>query len=97
MAADVDTRAVASFISIPENTIHTLLDNPTIELVKSLLQAIATKATEYEQYKVQNLRLEVELEQSVRTRESKTKVLRNSAEKALAEASRLRVDLQNSG
>lgn len=97
MAAAVDFRALSAFSSLPETTISALVSDPTTELVKSFLQTITDKAKECDQNKSQKLRLEVELEQSVRTRESKIKVFRNSAEKALAEASKLRVDLQQSG
>ena len=97
MAAEVDVHVVSAFSSIPESAISTLLDNPTAELVKSLLQSISIKAKEYDQFKSQKIRLEVELEQSVRTRESKIKVFKNSAEKSLADASKLRVELQQSG
>jgi nucleoprotein TPR len=93
----VDVSSISSFASIPTSTVSTLLENPTIEFVTSLLQGIATKIQEYEQLKAQKFRLEVELETSVRTSESKIKVLKTSVDKALAESSRLRVDLQNSG
>lgn len=93
----VDVSAIASFASVPTPTVSTLLENPTVELVTSLLQGIATKIQEHEQVKARNFRLEVELETSVRTSESKTKVLKTSVDKALAESSKLRVDLQISG
>ena len=48
---------------------------------------------EYEQLKQQKVRLEIELEASVRNQESKVKVLKNSADKALTEASKLRLEL----
>ena len=97
MAAEVDIRAVSTFTSLPEDNVKSLLDNPTKDIVQSLLESISKKAQEYDQLKSQNLRLEVELEQSVRTRESKVKIFKNSAEKSLAEASKLRTDLQQSG
>ena len=93
----VDINSISSFASIPTTTVSTLLENTTVELVTSLLQGIATKIQEHEQLKAQKFRLEVELETSVRTSESKIKVLKTSLDKALAESSRLRVDLQNLG
>jgi nucleoprotein TPR len=93
----VDVSAIATFASIPTTTVSTLLENPTVELVTSLLQGIATKIQEHEQLKAQKFRLEVEVETRLRTSESKTKVLKNSVDKALAESTRLRVELQNSG
>ena len=93
----VDVSSIATFASVPISTVSPLLENPTVELVTSLLEGIATKIQEHEQLKAQKFRLEVELETSVRTSESRTKVLKSSLDKALAESSRLRVDLQNSG
>ena len=93
----VDINSISSFASIPASTVSTLLENPTVELVTSLLQGIAAKIQEYEQLKAQKFRFEVELETSVRTSDSKIKVLKTSLDKALAESSRLRVDLQKSG
>ena len=97
MATEVDTRAISAFSSIPESAVTSLLSNPTIELVVSLLKGIDSKVKEYEQNKSQKVKLEVELETVVRTSESKAKVLSNSRDKALAESSRLRVELQTSG
>lgn len=97
MAAEVDVRALAAFASVPETTISTILENPTVELVRSLLHDISVKAQEYTQINSQKNRLEVELETVVRTSESKVKALRGSVEKGLSEITRLRAELQNSG
>lgn len=97
MAATFDSRAISSFSSLPETTISAVSENPTQELVNSLLQAIETKAKEYELFKSQKVKLEVELETHVRTSESKAKVLQNSRDKALADVSKLRVELQSAG
>lgn len=96
MAAEVDLRAVSSFTTLPEPQLATLLQAPTVDLVKLLLQSIEAKARDHEQIKTQKVRLEVELETSVRTNESKVKALKKSVEKGLAESSNLRVELQNS-
>ncbi|KIX02065.1 uncharacterized protein Z518_08004 [Rhinocladiella mackenziei CBS 650.93] len=96
MATELDVRAISAFSSLPETSITSLLDAPTAELVGSLLHGIGSKVKEYEQNKSQKVKLEVELETVVRTNESKTKVLQNSRDKALAESSKLRVDLQTS-
>jgi nucleoprotein TPR len=97
MAAEVDVHAVATLSSTPESTISAILENPTVELVRSLLHNISVRAKEYDQIKSQKVRLEVELETVVRTSESKVKVLKNSVEKGLTEITRLRTELQNSG
>ncbi|KAK5944425.1 Protein mlp1 [Knufia obscura] len=94
MAADIDVRTVATFTSLTEATVNTILDSPTADLVKTLLQGIEKKAKEFEQFKSQKVKLEVELETVVRTNESKSKVLQNSRDRALADVSKLREDLQ---
>ncbi|EXJ95002.1 hypothetical protein A1O1_00120 [Capronia coronata CBS 617.96] len=94
MATEVDTRVISAFSSLPETSITSLIDSPTTELVVSFLRSIENRAKECEQNKSQKIKLEVELETVVRTNESKVKVLQNSRDKALAEASKLRVDLQ---
>jgi len=97
MAAEVDLRAVSSFTGISEPYLSSVIATPTVELVKSLLQSIELKARDYEQIKTQKVRLEVELETSVRTSESKVKALKKAVEKGLAESSKLRVELKDSG
>ena len=97
MAAAVDVSAISSFASVPISTVSTLLENPTTELLTSLLQGIAVKIQEHEKLKTEKFRSDVELEALVRTNESKTKVLRANVDKALAESSRLRVELQSTG
>lgn len=97
MAAEVDVRAVATFASLPETAISAILENPTVELVRSLLHNISAKAQEHDQLKSQRFRLEVEIETAVRTSESKVKALKGSVERGLAEVTRLRTELQNSG
>lgn len=97
MAAEVDVRAVATFTSLPETIISTILKKPTAELVRSLLHNITIKAQEYDQLKSKKFRLEVELETAVRTSESKVKALKGSVERGLAEVTRIRTELQHSG
>ncbi|EGE85361.1 nucleoprotein TPR [Blastomyces dermatitidis ATCC 18188] len=94
--AEVDIPFLSSHYSIPETTLTTLSQNPTIELVNQLLESISTKAHEAEELKSDKLRLDVELENAVRSGESKVKVLKNSVEKGLAEITSLRGKLQES-
>lgn len=96
-AATVELPFLSSHYSISESTLTTLTQAPTIELVNQLLESITSKAREYDELKSDKLRLEVELENAVRTSESKIKVLKGSVEKHLAEISDLRTKLQESG
>ncbi|KIV80255.1 hypothetical protein PV11_07767 [Exophiala sideris] len=94
MAAEVDVRAVSAFSSLTESAITSLRETPTAESVENFLRAILPKIKECEQTKSKQVKIEVELETVVRTNESKTKVLQHSRDKALAESSKLRIELQ---
>ncbi|ETN37733.1 uncharacterized protein HMPREF1541_07356 [Cyphellophora europaea CBS 101466] len=96
MATDIDLRVISNFSSVPEVALTSLLSSPTIDAVKSLLEAVEKNARECEQNKSHKVKLEVELETVVRTNESKVKVLQASRDKALADAQKLRGDLQAS-
>lgn len=93
----LDVARLSSFCSLPQDSITTLLDAPTSQLVRSLLTNISSKAHDYDDAKSQQLRLNVELENAVRGGESKTRVLKGSIEKAQKEAADLRKRLQIEG
>ena len=95
--AAVDLPFLASHYAVPEATLSTLTQAPTVDLVQQLLESISTKARETEELKSDKLRLEVELENAVRSGELKAKALKSSAEKNRAEVSDLRTKLQEAG
>ena len=98
MAAEVlDAQYLSSYCELPTETITTLLDAPTADLVRSLLHNVAHRAREHEETRSENLRLSVELESAVRTGESKARVLKSSVDKGLKEAAELRQKLQSEG
>ncbi|KAI3162023.1 hypothetical protein DTO039G3_8381 [Penicillium roqueforti] len=84
---------LSSHYALPESTLTTLRQAPTVELVNQLLESINKKAHESDELKSDKLRLEVELENSVRSNESKVKVLKASVEKGHAEVADLRKKL----
>lgn len=88
---------LSSHYSIAESTLTTLTQAPTVELVNQLLEAVTKKAREYDDLKSDKLRLEVELENAVRSSESKVKVLKSSVEKGHAEVEESRKKLHESG
>lgn len=88
---------LSSQYAIPESTLSTLTQAPTTELVNQLLQSITKKAHEFDELKSDKLRLEVELENAVRSNESKVKVLKTSVEKGHADVEDLRKKLHESG
>jgi nucleoprotein TPR len=96
-AATIEIPFLASHYGLSEASLTTLTQAPTVDLVNQLLESISTKAREFDDLKSDKLRLEVELENSVRSSESKTKVLKASVEKGLTEIHDLRTRLQESG
>lgn len=95
--AELDVPQLASFCSVPETSINTLLDQPTIELVRNVLQQVSAKAQEHNELRSEKLRLEVELENAVRGGESKTRALKISLDKAQKEGAEFRQKIQDEG
>lgn len=96
-ATQLDTAQLASYCSLPQQAIDTLLDTPTLDVVRTLLESISAKARGHSEIASQKLRLEVELENAVRGGESKNRVLKGSVDKGLKEAAYLRQKLQVEG
>ena len=93
----LDLSRLSTFSSISENTLSTLVESPTTDLVTTLLKAITQKAGDFEKSKSENLKLSVELENAVRASESKSRVLKGSVDKALKESADLRDQLNAEG
>ena len=98
MAAEVpDLQHLSSYCSLPQETLTTLLEAPTADLVRSLLRTVAQKAREHEESRSETLKLSVELENAVRGGETKARILKSSVNKGLKEAAELRQKLQSEG
>ena len=95
--AQVELPYLSSHYAISEATLSTLTQAPTIDLVNQLLASITTKAHQYDELKSDKLRLEVELENAVRSNESKVKVLKATVEKGHNEIADLRKKLDQAG
>jgi nucleoprotein TPR len=93
----IDIPYLSSHFSLSESTLLSLTEAPTVDLVNQLLQSITTKAHGYDELKSDKLRLEVELENAVRSNESKIKVLKGTVEKGHSEVEELRKKLHESG
>lgn len=96
-AATIELPFLSSHYAIAESTLSTLTEAPTVELVNQLLEAITKKAREFDELKSDKLRLEVELENAVRSSDTKIKVLKSSVEKGHAEVEETRKKLHESG
>ena len=95
--AGLDLAHLSSFCSLPQQSFLTLLDNPTVELVRGLLQSIELKAQEYDETTSEKLKLGVELENAVRGGETKNRVLKSTIDKGLKDAADLRKKLAEEG
>ena len=96
-ALGLDIPHLSQYFSFPESTFGSLLDAPTADAVRSLLQSISSRAREDEEQKSENVRLTVELESAVRARDSKSRLLKTSLEKNSNEYAALRQKFQDEG
>ena len=95
--AVVDTLVIASSFDVEEAKLQVLLDSPTAELVKDFLANLTVKAEEFDETRAEKLRKDVELENTVRSNESKVKALKASVNKGLKEIEDLRRDVSTQG
>jgi nucleoprotein TPR len=96
-AAAVDVGYLAASYSVPETTIQSLLSEPTIELVQSLLVQIESKAREFEDLQSEKLKADVELDNAVQSGEQRARTLKAAADKAQKEAAELRQKVAEEG
>lgn len=89
----LDVAFIATTYGIPEADIDTLIDAPTTELVRDFLASLVTKGQEFENLKSEKLRVDVELENTVRTSETKVKAQKAAVTKHAREAEELRTKL----
>lgn len=92
-AGAVDAALLCSAFGIEEPTIDTLLDAPTVDLVKDLLATLTVKAKDFDTLKAEKLRADVELENTIRSNESRVKGLKTTVNKGLQEIEELRKKL----
>lgn len=96
-AAAVDLAYISTSYSVPQPTLTTLVNAPTVALVKELLQYLDKKAHEHDEVKAEKLRTDVELENVVRNGEARTRALSDNVDKGLQEINDLRVKLHQEG
>lgn len=96
-AAAVDVGYLAASYSVPETTIQSLLSDPTVELVQSLLVQIEAKAREFEDLQSEKLKADVELDNAVQSGEQRARTLKAAADKAQKETAELRQKVAQEG
>lgn len=96
-AAEVDVGYVSGHLGLPEAVIAAALSDPTVELIKTIILAIATKAVEYNELHTEKLQLEIELEATARSAEERCEAFKGTADKAVKETEGARRKLQEEG
>ncbi|KAI2780425.1 TPR/MLP1/MLP2-like protein-domain-containing protein [Daldinia loculata] len=94
-AAEVELGYLASHLGMPEQNLTTVVTDPTADLVRAVLSAVAAKCHDYDALFTQKLQLEVELETSVRSAEAQRDASNETAKKALKDVEELRQKLKN--
>lgn len=97
MASAVDLDYLSSHLSLPRDTITTVATDPTADLVSAILNAVATKAREFDVLYSEKLQLGIELENAVRSSESRCQTFKATTDNALKEVEDLRRKLQEEG
>ena len=96
-AAGLDVNYLSAYLSLPQQTLASVLDSPTTDLVQSVLEAITAKAREYHELAADKLRADIELENAVRSSETRIEGLRASLEKSQKTVEEVRTKLQEEG
>lgn len=96
-AAMLDPVYLSTYLNIPNSSITSILDSPTTELVKSVLEAVTIKAREHEELQADKLRVDIELENAVRSAESRSQGLKATVDKGLKDVEELRQQLKSEG
>jgi nucleoprotein TPR len=96
-AAIVDVDYLSAYLSVPQQTLTSVIDSPTSELVRSVLEAIIAKAREHDELAADKIRVDIELENAVRSSETRIDGLRASVEKAQKTVEEVRTKLKEEG
>jgi nucleoprotein TPR len=97
MSAAIDVDYLSAYLNVPQPTLTTIVDAPTAELVRLVLEAVKVKAHEHDELVADKLRVDIELENAVRTSETRVEGLRSTIEKAQNTVEELRIKLKEEG
>lgn len=95
--AVVDVEYLSAYLDVPQQSLTTVVDEPTAELVRSVLAAVATRAREHDELAAEKLRVDIELENAVRSAETRIDGLRLSVDKAQKNVEELRKEVNEEG
>ncbi|KAI7470446.1 hypothetical protein KC351_g12662 [Hortaea werneckii] len=89
----LDLPYLSTTFEVAEPDLQILLDAPTAELVKDFLTSLTSKGQEYDSLKAEKLKVDVELENTVRTSETKVRAQKAQVTKHAKEIEELRTSL----
>lgn len=96
-AAVLDVDYLSAYLGVPQQTIHTTIDTPTSELVRSVLAAVSAKAREHDELAADKLRVDIELENAVRSSATRIDGLKATVEGAQKTVEEVRTQLKEEG
>jgi nucleoprotein TPR len=95
--AALEVGVLSAYLSLPQQTLNSALDSPTTDLVRSVLEAITAKAREHNGLAADKLRADIELENAVRSSETRIEGLRASLDKSQKTVEEVRTKLKEGG
>lgn len=95
--AALDIDYLSGYLGLPQQTLGSVLDAPTAELVRSVLDAVTTKAREHDELAADKLRVDIELENAVRSSETRIEGLKTTVEKSQNTVEEVRNKLTEEG
>lgn len=96
-AIAIDVAYLAASYSVPDTTFHSLLSEPTVELVQSLLVQIEAKARQYDDLQSEKVKIDVQLEDEVQSGAQRARSLKAATEKAQKDAETFKQKLEREG
>ncbi|TKA61007.1 hypothetical protein B0A55_12731, partial [Friedmanniomyces simplex] len=89
----LDIPYLSTTYEIPHAELQTLLDSPTTDLVKEFLASLTNKGQDFDALKADKLKVDVELEKTVRTADTKARAQKAQVTKHVKETEELRTKL----
>lgn len=96
-AAAVDVGYLSTYLGVPETSLSSAVTEPTVDLVKAILDAVAVKAHEFDALYAEKLNVDIELESVVRSSEARSGSFKTAAETSRKDVDELRRKLQDEG
>ena len=93
----IDVDYLSAYLKVPQQTLASIVDAPTAELVRSILQAVTAKAREHDELEADKIRVDIELENAVRSSETRIEGLKSTIEKSQKTVEEVRTKLKEEG